>query len=64
MLHPVRLQSVQCSLGAADRDDEESPVRGNFDDRFGDRAPEDDAFEIENGGNFYRQVHTAWTDTA
>ncbi len=35
--------AAQRSLDAGDRDDEESPVRGNFDDR----AREDDAFEID-----------------
>lgn len=47
---PVRPHAAQRSLGAVDRDDEESPVRGNFDDRFGgeiaERIASDDIFDF------------------
>lgn len=39
---PVRPHAAQRGLGAVDREDEEIPVRGNLDDRFGS----DDIFDF------------------
>src|SRR5262245_29556178 len=33
---PARPHAAQRSLGAVDRDDEEIPIQGNLDDRFGE----------------------------
>ena len=47
---PARPHAAQRSLGAVDRDDEEIPVRGELDDRFGgsivERAASDDIFDF------------------
>jgi hypothetical protein len=47
---PLRPHAAQRSLGTIDRDDEESPVRGNFGDRFGrgveESLPSDDIFDF------------------
>jgi hypothetical protein len=47
---PVRPHAAQRGLGAVDRDDEEIPLRGNLDDRFGgdvaERKAADDIFDF------------------
>ena len=47
---PVRPHAAQRGSGTIDRDDEEIPVRGDFDDRFGgdvaERVASDDIFDF------------------
>jgi hypothetical protein len=47
---PVRPHAAQRGLGAVDRGDKESPLRGNLDDRFGgdvvERVATDDTFDF------------------